>query len=257
MCLQAVLGHDVCDRLLAKIPCDVGFHDLGEQSLKNIPKPVRAFRVGSGSEAGAAKSEARPGRRLLLAAALLLLLVVAGLQVWKLERDRSVGPEAGAPEAQFNDEELTVPGFSGAPAIAVLAFDNLSGDPEQEYFADGIAEDLITRLSDWRSFPVIARNSSFVYKGQAVDVKQVSRELGVRYVVEGSVRRAGERVRISVQVIDATTGHHVWAETYDRELQDVFALQDEITESIVASMFPKLFRAESRGASGSSSLRGV
>ncbi|NIW35126.1 MAG: hypothetical protein GWN32_00650, partial [Gemmatimonadetes bacterium] len=104
---------------------------------------------------------------------------------------------AGLPEvAQPADDPFTVPGFGGAPAIAVLPFDNLSGDPEQEYFADGIAEDLITRLSTWGVFPVIARNSSFTYKGKAVDVKQVSRELGVRYVVEGSVRKAAERVRI-------------------------------------------------------------
>ena len=152
---------------------------------------------------------------------------------------------AGLPEvAQPPDDPFTVPGFGSAPAIAVLAFDNLSGDPEQEYFADGIAEELITRLSNRRIFPVIARNSSFAYKGQAVDVKQVSRELGARYLVEGSVRRAGGRARISAQLIDATTGHHVWAETYDRELQDVFALQDEITESIVASMSPKLYQSE-------------
>jgi TolB-like protein/Tfp pilus assembly protein PilF len=152
---------------------------------------------------------------------------------------------AGLPEvAQPADDPFTVPGFSGAPAIAVLAFDNLSGDPDQEYFADGIAEDLITRLSSWGRFPVIARNSSFTYKGQAVDVKQVSRELGVRYVVEGSVRKGGDRVRISAQLIDATTGHHVWAETYDRELRDIFSVQDEISLAIVASMRPELRRAE-------------
>jgi TolB-like protein len=130
----------------------------------------------------------------------------------------------------------------------VLPFDNLSGDPEQEYFADGIVEDLITRLSAWRSFPVIARNSSFTYKGKAMDVKQVSRELGARYVVEGSVRKAGERVRISAQLIDAPTGHHVWAKRYDRELSDIFALQDEITEVIVASMNPELTRFEEERA---------
>jgi TolB-like protein len=141
-------------------------------------------------------------------------------------------------------DPLTVPGFEGRPAIAVLPFDNLSGDPEQEYFADGIAEDLITRLSAWRWFPVIARNSSFTYKGRAVDVKQVSRELGVRYVVEGSVRKAGGRVRIAAQLIDASTGRHAWAETYDRELHDIFALQDEISETIVASMEPELSRFE-------------
>jgi adenylate cyclase len=159
-------------------------------------------------------------------------------------RVRSGPAEAISPERLPGMEDLTVPGFGGRPAIAVLPFDNLSGDPEQEYFADGIAEDLITRLSAWRDFPVIARNSSFVYKGGAVDVKEVSAKLGVRYVVEGSVRRAGDHVRISAQLIDATSGHHVWAERYDRELSNIFALQDEITESIVASMHPELRRTE-------------
>jgi adenylate cyclase len=153
--------------------------------------------------------------------------------------------KAGLPDvAAPTPPELTVPGFSGRPAIAVLPFDNLSGDPEQEYFADGIAEDLITRLSSLGHYPVIARNSSFLYRGKSVDVRQVSRELGVRYVVEGSVRRAGERVRINAQLIDATTGHHLWAETYDRELRDIFALQDEITEAIVGSIDPAVFESE-------------
>jgi adenylate cyclase len=142
--------------------------------------------------------------------------------------------------------ELTVPGFAGRHALAVLPFTNLSHDPEQEYFADGLAEDLITRLSALRLFPVIARNSSFVYKGGPVDVKAVSRALGVHYVVEGSVRKAGDRVRVSVQLIDATTGLHVWAERYDREINDVFALQDEISETIVTSLGPALSRAEIR-----------
>jgi TolB-like protein/Tfp pilus assembly protein PilF len=155
-------------------------------------------------------------------------------------------PAADSPPTDL--DPLTVPGFEGRPAIAVLPFDNLSGDPEQEYFADGIAEDLITRLSAWREFPVIARNSSFTYRGKAVDVKQVSRELGVRYVVEGSVRRSEGRIRIAAQLIDATTGHHVWAETYDRELQDVFELQDEITKAIVASTCPELLRSEEERA---------
>jgi adenylate cyclase len=156
-------------------------------------------------------------------------------------------PEAGLPPQSLPGmDELTVPGFSGVPAIAVLPFDNLSGDPDQEYFADGIAEDLITRLSAWRYFPVIARNSSFVYKGKSVDVKQVSRELGVRFVVEGSVRKFRDRVRISAQLIDATTGAHVWAEKYDRELTDIFAVQDEITETIVGSLVPASHRIERR-----------
>ena len=122
------------------------------------------------------------------------------------------------------------------PSIAVLAFENLSGDPEQEYFADGIAEDLITELSRLRWLLVTARNSTFTYKGQAVDVRQVGRDLGVRYVVEGSVRKGGERVRITAQLVDAATGNHIWAERYDRELADIFALQDEITETLVAAL---------------------
>ena len=115
-----------------------------------------------------------------------------------------------------------MPGFGSAPAIAVLAFDNLSDDPEQEYFADGIAEDLITRLSSRRLFPVIARNSSFAYKGQAMNVQQVGRELGARYVLEGSVRRSGGRVRINAQLIDASSGAHLWADRYGRQPPDVF-----------------------------------
>jgi TolB-like protein len=159
-------------------------------------------------------------------------------------RIRLTPEESNADETLPGMEDLTVPGFAGRPAIAVLPFDNLSGDPEQTYFSDGIAEDLITRLSSWRWFPVIARNSTFVYKGKTVDIRRVSRELGARYVVEGSVRKVGDRVRISAQLIDATTGHHVWAERYDRELKDIFALQDEITEAIAAAMNPELLQFE-------------
>jgi TolB-like protein len=132
------------------------------------------------------------------------------------------------------------PALPDKPSIAVLPFANLSGDPEQEYFADGIAEDLITALSRIRWLFVIARNSTFTYKGKAVDVKQVGREMGVRYVLEGSVRKGGDRVRISAQLIDATTSNHVWAERYDRELADLFDLQDEITETIAGAIEPEL-----------------
>ncbi len=134
------------------------------------------------------------------------------------------------------------------PSIAVLPFDNMSGDPEQEYFSDGITEDIITGLSAFRSLFVIARNSTFTYKGKAVVVTQVARELGVRYVMEGSVRKAGNRVRITAQLIDASNGHHVWAEHYDRELDDVFAVQDEITERVVATVVPALDQAEQERA---------
>jgi adenylate cyclase len=134
------------------------------------------------------------------------------------------------------------------PSIAVLAFTNMSGDPEQEYFSDGIADDIITELSRSRSLFVIARNSSFAYKGDAIDVKQVGRELGVRYVLEGSVRRGGQRVRVTAQLIDAETGNHVWAERYDRNLTDVFAVQDEITLAVTRAIGPAVADAEQRRA---------
>jgi TolB-like protein/Tfp pilus assembly protein PilF len=181
------------------------------------------------------------------------VILFTGLRFLLRRRDETVPektPAASAEPASAAEasppglDPLTVPGFEGRPAIAVLPFDNLSGDPDQEYFADGIAEDLITRLSQWRWFPVIARNSSFTYKGTPVDVKEVSRALGARYIVEGSVRRSEERVRVAVQLIDATTGAHVWAENYDRETKDIFTLQDEITEAVVASVFPELWRSE-------------
>lgn len=132
------------------------------------------------------------------------------------------------------------------PAVAVLPFENMSGDAEQEYFSDGLTEDIITALCLWRSFPVIARNSTFAYKGQSPDIRKVGKELGARYVVEGSVRKAGDRVRVTAQLINAETGHHVWAERYDRDLADIFDLQDELTAQIAAIVAPELERAEHR-----------
>jgi adenylate cyclase len=137
-----------------------------------------------------------------------------------------------------------VPNFDGRPAIAVLPFDNLSPDPDQAFFADGLAEDLITRLASWRAFPVIARNSSFQYRGGNLDMTRVGDELGVRYLVEGSVRRAGDQIRVTAQLIDAASGEHVWAETYDRAISDLFSLQDEISSTIAASLVGDLTRAE-------------
>jgi TolB-like protein len=153
--------------------------------------------------------------------------------------------EAGAvaDEPHAEDIAFATPVFD-RPAIAVLPFSNMSGDPEQEYFSDGISEDIITALSKLRWFYVVARNSSFTFKGKAVHLAQVARELGVRYVLEGSVRREGNRVRITAQLNDATTGSHLWAERFDRDLTDVFALQDQITEDIVATIEPQLVAAE-------------
>ncbi len=130
------------------------------------------------------------------------------------------------------------------PSLAVLPFTNLSSDPEQEYFADGMVEDIITGLSRSKSLFVIARHSSFAYKGRAVDIKQVGRELGVRYVLEGSVRKAGNRVRITGQLIDATTGAHLWADRFDSQLEDIFDLQDQVTSRVIGAIFPRLERAE-------------
>ena len=154
--------------------------------------------------------------------------------------------EMAAEERQGRQSQAVPAALVGPdkPSIAVLPFENMSGDPDQEYFADGIADDIITALSKFRWFFVTARNSSFTYKGEAVDVKRVARELGVRYVLEGSVRRSGTRVRVNVQFIDATTGHHVWAERYDRELVDIFAVQDEITERVATSVGPEFYLAE-------------
>jgi TolB-like protein/cytochrome c-type biogenesis protein CcmH/NrfG len=160
-------------------------------------------------------------------------------------------PDSAEPAGALNSPLDTTVGPARAelqlpdrPAIAVLPFINMSGDLEQEYFSDGISEDIITGLSKLRWFFVIARNSSFTYKGKAVHMKQVAEELGVRYVLEGSVRKSGDRVRITAQLNDVATGSHIWAERYDRDLADVFAVQDEITESIVAAIEPQLYAAE-------------
>ena len=179
---------------------------LGDRMLKNIPRPVQAYRVD-----------------------------------WRLEDASTTGVLGGA---------LALP---DKPSIAVLPFANMSGDPEQEYFADGITEDIITALSQNRWFFVIARNSTFTYKGRAVDVKQVARDFGVRYVLEGSVRKAGQRVRITGQLIEAESGNHLWAERFDRDLADVFSIQDEITERVVAAIEPEMLLVEGKRAARKSS----
>jgi adenylate cyclase len=163
------------------------------------------------------------------------------MRAWRLQIDMnspSMKPKKTAVEAA---QPLALP---DKPSIAVLPFQNMSGDPEQEYFADGMVEDIITALSRFRSLFVIARNSSFTYKGKAVDVRQAGRELGVRYVLEGSVRKGSNRMRITAQLIDATSGAHVWADRYDRDLSDIFAVQDEITASVAAIIEPALADAE-------------
>jgi TolB-like protein/class 3 adenylate cyclase len=222
--------------------------DIGEQVLKNIPNPVHAFRVGP---EGAAKAAPAPSRVRWLAVGAMVALVSLGGALWL----RQPGAPASAPTAPAAAATparpaaaLVPPGFDERPAIAVLPFDNLSTDPEQAFFADGLAEDLTTRLSSWRAFPVISRTSSFQYRGDKIDLKRVGTELGARYLVEGSVRRAGGRIRIAAQLIDATSDQHLWAETYDRDIADVFAVQDEISATIAASLVGDLNRAEAERA---------
>ena len=160
--------------------------------------------------------------------------IARSVRVYRAEFDRQSTAEPAAPTLPLPDK----------PSIAVLAFQNMSGDPEQEYFADGIVDDIITGLARINWLFVIARNSSFVYKGKAIDVRQVGRELGVRYVLEGGVRKAGNRVRITTQLLEAETGAHLWADRYDGELQDIFDFQDRITEAIVGVIEPNIRRAE-------------
>jgi TolB-like protein/class 3 adenylate cyclase/Flp pilus assembly protein TadD len=195
ICISGALRDQIENKLTFPIA------HLGERMLKNIPRPVQAFRVD-----------------------------------WRLDDPSTSGVLGGA---------LALP---DKPSIAVLPFANMSGDPEQEYFADGITEDIITALSQNRWFFVIARNSTFTYKGRAVDVKQVARDFGVRYVLEGSVRKAGQRVRITGQLIEAESGNHLWAERFDRDLADIFSIQDEITERVVAAIEPEMLLVEGKRA---------
>jgi adenylate cyclase len=186
------------------------FDDLGSLSLKNIERHVHAFRV------------------------------TWNAADWTVVAQATDTPSIGtAPRPA--DVPLALP---DKPSIAVLPFANMSGDPEQEYFTDGITEDIITELSRFRSLFVIARNSSFSYKGNSPDVRQVGRDLGVRYVLEGSIRKASNRVRVTGQLIDTLTGSHIWAERYDRVLEDIFAVQEELTQSIVRAIAPQIEAAE-------------
>jgi TolB-like protein len=197
ICVSARVQEDATGRL------DLAFEDIGEQRLKNITRPVRAYRVATA--AGSASAASRPG-----------------------------------------------PPLPDKPSIAVLPFANMSGDPEQEYFVDGMVEEIITALSRIRWLFVLARNSSFSYKGQSPDVKQVGRELGVRYVLEGSVRKAGGRVRITAQLIEAATGAHLWADRFDGSPEDVFDLQDKVASSVAGVIEPALQAAETTRSAGRS-----
>jgi len=199
ICVSAI----VYDQVQGRLEC--AFEDIGEQSLKNIARPVRVYRVGPKSPLPDPSSLAAEG-----------------------------GAKAAGPPLPLPDK----------PSIAVLPFQNISGDPEQEYFADGMVEEISTALSRIRWLFVIARNSTFTYKGQAIDLKRVGRELGVRYILEGSVRKGGGRVRITAQLIEAETGAHLWAERFDGSLEDVFELQDQVAIGVAGVIEPALQAAE-------------
>jgi len=186
---------------------DLGFVSAGPQEMKNIEEPVHTFMVEIGSSSKV-------------------------LEAFAVPAPAEPTPQA-APEPPATAE-------AKVPAIAVLPFTNMGGDPEQEYFADGISEDIITNLSLWRTFPVISRNSSFTYRGQSHNLKQVAQELGARYIVEGSVRKGGNRVRITAQLIDTDEDHHLWSEKWDRTLEDIFDVQDEVSEAIARRVAPSV-----------------
>ena len=241
ICISRAARDQVRDKL------DYALDDLGKHEVKNIARPVRVFRVltdGEGAEtAGSTRGGPRPWR--WAAAVGVVVATVGGLAAWQLWPSASAPVATTAPAPEVVSEPATTPvPLPDKPSIAVLPFINMSDDPEQEYFSDGITEDIITDLSKMSGLFVVSRNSSFTYKGRAVKVRDVGRDLGVRHVLEGSVRKSGSRVRITAQLIDATTGDHVWAERYDRELTDVFAVQDEVTQEIVSVLAVKLSAEE-------------
>jgi TolB-like protein/Tfp pilus assembly protein PilF len=232
------LSGTVYDQVVTKLPLTYKF--LGRQTVKNIARPVRAYRVQVASGPADRKGRLRhwwgggPWARIALVVVGLLLLLGGGGVGWRLVLPPS-RPTADAPAQQT--AALALP---DKPSIAVLPFVNLSDDPGQEYFSDGITEDLITDLASLRGLFVIARHSVFTYKGKTVTAEQVRRELGVRYLLEGSIRKAQDRVRITVQLVDAMTGYPLWAERYDRVLEDIFAVQEEIARRITRALAMQL-----------------
>jgi len=217
----------------------LGYEYLGEHSVKNIAEPVRIYKVlmepeAAGKVIGEKRVEPKRGQRAAFAAVIILILIVGGVLIWR----------TASPPVEVASEKTMAFPLPEKPSLAVLPFDNLSGDESQDYFSDGITETIITTLSNVSNLFVIARNSTFTYKGKPVKVQQVAEELGVRYVLEGSVQRSEDRVRVTAQLIDAITGHHLWAENYDRELGDIFALQDDITEHVTMALQVKLTEGE-------------
>jgi adenylate cyclase len=221
---------------------DLGFEYLGERTVKNIAEPLKVYSVLMEPEAAGKvigeKKVGLKGRQWVAGAIVALIAVAVGAIIWNFIFRSTSSPKKAAILA------TTAIPLTGRASIAVLPFKNLSGNQEQEYFSDGITNDIITDLSKFREMFVIASNTVFTYKGKPVNVKEVSRELGVRYVLEGSVQKAGDDVRINAQLIDATTGLHLWAERYERGIKDLFSVQDEIVQMIVATLAIKIDAAE-------------
>jgi TolB-like protein/class 3 adenylate cyclase len=227
------------DHIESKLP--YGYDFIGDQTVKNISKPVGAYRVLMDPRVtvGGKLEEEKlaPVRRIpILVGVVVVLVLVVAAGIWQFNKQ--------PPSIETASVEKMAYPLPDKPSIAVLPFTNMSDDPKQEYFSDGLTEQIITNLSKLPNLFVIARNSTFTYKGKPVKIKQVSEELGVRYVLEGSVQKSGDRVRITAQLVDATTGHHLWAERYDRELGDVFSLQDEITMKVLTALRVKLTSGE-------------
>ena len=232
ICISGTV-HEHVDKKLA-----LNYQDLGAQRVKNIADPVRVFRVLPEPGAARTRKTQRVQRKYLRRGAFSLggLAIIASASL--LVEHISLKPprtSASIPPAQ--SPALALP---GKPSIAVLPFANLSGDPQQEYFSDGITDDLVTDLSRVPGLFVIDRGSTFAYKGKPAKVQEVGRELGVRYVLEGSARKTADRVRINVQLVDASTGDQIWTQRYDRQLHDIFALQDEIVQSLAATLHLQL-----------------
>jgi len=234
------ISHTVYDQVKKKLR--FGYEYLGEHAVKNIEEPVRVYRVltapeHSGRVIGEKKPDGKKWRRLAVTAVVLLIAVAGGLTAWNfyLHQSKTIEP------ASLDKMAYPLP---DKPSIAVMPFNNLSGDPEQEYIADGITENIITTLSYISELFVIARNSTYTYKGKPVKVQQIAEDLGVRYVLEGSVQKSGDTFRVTAQLLDALSGHHLFADRYDRDLKDFFSLLDEITQKIIIEVQVKITDGE-------------
>jgi adenylate cyclase len=223
------------DQIETKLP--LGYEYLGKQSVKNIPKPVRAYRVlmkpdAAGKVIGEKRFIGRVSRKTAVAAIIILVIVAVGLIGWNIYLQQSKRVEAASVENMANP-------LPDKPSFAVLPFDNMSGDPEQEFLSDGFTDTLIGGLSRIPDIFVIARTSTFSYKKKPATIKQVAEELGVQYVIEGSIQKSEDRLRVTVQMIDALTGYHVWSERYDRNIKDILQTQDDITFNIIKKVAAK------------------